>query len=131
MIKDSQKKEMMHFGFIFFILTVQYIFLYHIHCLFRCTVENTKITKINEKYNTLNFNQGWISNKKKITKNRKWTIVNIICDTDLLRLLRLTLYCPTFHIWHVYPKFLILEGIIKIISYEHRDYESVAKKILS
>ena len=31
----------------------------------------------------------------------------------------------------VWPKFLILEGILKIISYERRVYESVDEKILS
>ena len=40
---------------------------------------------------------------------------------------------PSVPIWHRLAKLsiLILEGIIKKISYEHRDYESVDEKSLS
>ena len=47
--------------------------------------------------------------------------------------MELTLYCPSEHKGVRIAKISILklEGIIKIISYERRDYESVDEKSLS
>ena len=52
---------------------------------------------------------------------------------DILKLRHLLIIFPSVSIWHRLTKLsiLILEGIIKKISYQHRDYESVDVKCLS
>ena len=60
-------------------------------------------------------------------------IHNLLIYSLGVRINRINAFPPSVPIWHRLAKLsiLILEGIIKKISYERRDYESVDEKSLS